>query len=110
MRLPRFDPGSMVKNLRWSEREMRRIFEECSQYWKDKLDRCMLIVILPFEDAAYGIIKRFGDDEFGVPTQCIKDKTLQTKMNGQTATNILLKVILSAIYCGFTLGMTPTYS
>lgn len=76
---------------------MRGIFEECSQFWKNKLDRCMLIVVLPFEDSAYGIIKRFGDDEFGVPTQCIKDRTLG-KMNGQTATNILLKVILSTTF------------
>ncbi|XP_063822718.1 protein argonaute-2-like [Ostrinia nubilalis] len=40
----------------------------------------------------YHRVKQYAEREVGILTQCIKEATIQTRMNQQTARNILLKV------------------
>nr|XP_044249692.1 protein argonaute-2-like [Drosophila takahashii] len=76
--------------------EIRTFKDDCS------LDKCfgdlkskeydLAFVIIPNSGASYDVIKQKAELQHGILTQCIKQFTVERKLNPQTIGNVLLKV------------------
>ncbi|KAH8303615.1 hypothetical protein KR018_007140, partial [Drosophila ironensis] len=69
------------------ERQLGDIFADLKRQGCD-----LAIVIIPNMGASYDIIKQKAELQHGILTQCIKQFTVERKLNPQTIGNILLKV------------------
>ena len=79
-------------NDRHVGKDFRKIIEDFKKF-KTKLD--LVLVVLPFKGGgAYNEIKRLGDIEFRVPTQCVVKQVLfrQGRVNYQVVGNLCLKI------------------
>lgn len=74
------------------DRDLRVVERELQNVGKDKEIR-ILFCIIPDAGPTYAKIKQLAEINYGVLTQCIKNNTLNRKVNdGSTISNILLKV------------------
>lgn len=74
--------------------ECRRGYSEVEQYFKSQKDQKydVILVVVPDTGPQYSWVKKAAEIVVGCLTQCVKLGTVSRKMNGQTASNILLKV------------------
>lgn len=74
------------------DRDLRDVERELQNVGKDKEIR-ILFCIIPDGGPTYAKIKQLAEINYGVLTQCIKNTTINRKVNdGSTISNILLKV------------------
>lgn len=74
--------------------ECRRGYSDVEQYFKTQKDQKydVIFVVVPDSGQQYSWVKKAAELVVGCLTQCIKATTMTRRMNGQTASNILLKV------------------
>ncbi|XP_041674135.1 protein argonaute-2 isoform X1 [Drosophila eugracilis] len=88
---------SKFVSMSLAEKAEIRTFKDANdldEVFKDlKRNQCDLaFVIIPKAGASYDIIKQKAELQHGILTQCIKQFTVERKLNPQTIGNILLKV------------------
>lgn len=74
--------------------ECRRGYSEIEQFFKSQKDQNfdVIFVVVPDSGFQYSWVKKAAELVVGCLTQCVKSGTVGRRMNGQTASNILLKV------------------